>query len=315
MGLIARVLGKLGIKVAGVRGDRAWSFCPFHRDEHPTNFFVRVAGERAGQWHCFACKGGGSLAELVERVRGCDRDQAREWVAALRQGDDVEGHVPEVEGVRIVVEPVGQRAFRLPREVVLRPLGAWSDTARRYAERRHLTARQVERWGLGYAVVGRLAGRLVIPVRYASGEAVSYMARSFAGHESKYYYPMEREHADLDCMFGEQHWPAHPKRHEVVLCEGALNALAVERACPGRFVAALGGSDPRPIHVLKLAGFRRVVVLMDDDPAGEGAAGVLRDQLVRHVALSRVNLGAGRDADDVPAEELRDAVCEQGTGR
>lgn len=315
MNLTQKVLAKLRIRVEDAGGEkRSYGLCPFHVDKNPTTFFVRLRGERAGLFHCFACKTSGNLLDLVMKRRDCSLRGAQEWLEELRAGADVEEERPKLDGVRLVVSPLGRRAFRMPAEVHAGPLESWVTPARRYAEERHLDEPQLARWGIGYAVSGRLAGRLVIPVRDRGGEARSYMARTFADHEARYYYPREREHADPDVIFGEEHWRGS---YEVVVCEGALNALAVERALGqgAQFpnVAALGGSDVRPMHVLKLAGFARVVVLTDDDGAGDGAAVVLTAQLGRHARVVRVSLGRGRDADSVPPDELRGMLCRSGT--
>jgi DNA primase len=311
--LVERVLSKLGVAVT-VRGKKGMAPCPFHAERTPGAFMIYVGGDRAGGFRCLSCGEHGGLVEFVKRMRDCSADGAREWVEALRQAGDEEVG-PTFEDVRLVVDPLERRAFRLPREVVLGALPSWAETPRFYAERRHLTPDQVARWGLGYAVEGRLAGRLVIPVRDREGAARSYHARTFAGHDQRYFYPSGREHPDLDCMFGEQHWPspASYARGSIIACEGALNALAVERALGPRWmsnvsVAALGGSDPRPMHVAKLASFTDVAVLTDEDEAGEGAADVLVRQLGGHVRVKRVTLGGGRDADDVARDELREAI-------
>ena len=306
-GLVKHVLQKLGI-IVEVRGCKGAMPCPFHDERTVGAFIIYVEGDRVGGFRCLSCGAHGGLVDFVERVRGCSREGAKEWIARLREGDVEEARSP-VQRVELVVDRGVRRPFELPREVVRRPLDQWSETARRYAEQRHLTAGQVARWGVGYAVVGRLKGRLVIPVCDQHGAVQSYMARSFAGHSAKYFYPSLRDGPSLDAMFGEQHWPRHDRNAvEVVVCEGALNALAVERCYEGQPVAALGGSDPRALHVFKLAGFGRVCLLTDQDPAGDGAAAVLWRQLARHVEVRRVTLGVGRDADDVTSAELRGAL-------
>ena len=106
----------------------------------------------------------------------------------------------------------------------------------------------------------------------------------------------------------------------MVVCEGAFNALAVERVWPGAedreaahawglpAVAAIGGSVLRPMHALKLAAFREVLVLTDPDHAGEKVALELAGALGRHVVVKRVTLAPGTDADSIPGEDLRRAL-------
>ena len=314
MSLVERALAKLGIE-ATVRGRKALALCPFHDDRRVGNFMVYASGDRAGGFRCFSCGAHGGLRDLVARRRGCSIEGALEWIDRLReQGDEQGDEGPVVERVQLTVASVHHRTFQLPKEIKFGPLDGWVLPAREYARKRHLTERQIEGWGIGYATVGRLSGRIVLPVCDARGVARSYMARTFAGHEARYYYPRDRELPDLDCMFGEQWWPpvAARRRWQVVVAEGALNALAVERAMGTAplSVAALGGSDPRPMHVAKLAGFGHVVVMTDDDRAGRGAAWELSVGLARHTRVTRVSLGEGRDADDVPPEELRSRLCE-----
>jgi DNA primase len=291
------------------RGDRLWAQCPFHEDQDPS-WFVRRSGERAGQHHCFACKAGGPLDSLIKHVLKTSDAGARAWLEKLDAGE-APGPAEAPEFIIAASRP-GAKGFALPREVRCTPLGAWPSIPRAYATARGLTPEQVERWGIGYAPEGRLAGRLVIVVRDAAGRARNYMARDFTGGEPRrYLYPAAVDRPDLDVVFGEQHWPASNRRR-VVVTEGALDALAVERAVGGT-VAALGGSMVRPLHVAKLGTFREVVVLTDSDAAGDAAADVLGASLGRHAALLRVRLPEGKDAASVSSAELEAALCETNT--
>lgn len=311
--LVLRALQKLKVEVQDPGGDRrAYGHCPFHEDAKPDNWFIRLRGERRGQYHCFSCKANGGLVDLIAHVRKCSVAGAREWLEALRADCGEGAEERPYLAARMEVGPLTSRGFRMPAGFEDGPYVEWPETARRYAEeQRHIPEEQRARWGIGYSLVGRLSGRLVLPVHGQDGVARSYMGRSFVDHAVRYYYPAEREGADKDVIFGERYWPALKPRgcETVVLTEGALNALAVERAIPGVYVAALGGSQPRPMHVLKVAGFGRVVVFTDGDRAGDGAAAELTAQLVRHTEVVRVSLGEDRDADDVPQDELRELVC------
>lgn len=311
MNRVERALDRLGIVVQDKGLDRrAYGACPFHVElgKHD-NWFIRLRGPRRGQYHCFVCKESGGLADLAMHRLGVELGPALEWLDAHGGPDE---KPPTYEGVRMVLVDASERAFRWPREIRGGPLARWVTPARQYAERRHLTPDQVERWGLGYAVIGKLAGRLVIPVRDAHGVPCSYMARTYGAHETRYLYPSQRDSPDLDVVFGEQFWPPVEARDDkiVVVTEGALNALAVERAMEGEVsVVALGGSDVRMLPLAKVATFGTVVVFTDDDLAGGKAADALSWQLARHTRVRRVTVGEGRDADDVPRDELRDTLC------
>jgi hypothetical protein len=202
------------------------------------------------------------------------------------------------------VAPREDFSFHLPADVVVSPLEDWPGPARRFAARRGITADQVARWGLGYAADGRLAGRIVFPIRNRWGVPTSYHSRLFAGEGPRYLTPDRREGADLDAVFGEQHWESDlglRKKQTVVVWEGAIKALAFERACPGRPFGVLGGVDLQPGAVLKLVSFGRILVATDDDAAGDAAARKF-DSLSRHVTVGRVKLP--RDPDEMPSEEV-----------
>ncbi len=232
------------------------------------------------------------------------REEARAWVKSL--GDEpVADPEPLPQAVTINVGSLSGRVFTMPREFLREPLAEWVTPARRYAESRGITALQVERWFLGYAVDGKLAGRIVIPTTSRTGFPQGYMARSFAEQRKRYLYPSAADRPNLDVMFGEFHWPAafRRKEHEVVVTEGALNALAVERARPGN-LAALGGRHIRPMHVGKLATFGLVTILTDPDDAGDAAAKEIEACVGRHTKTRRVRLPEDRDANDMTREEL-----------
>lgn len=295
------VLEAIGIEVVHRRGRRIWARCPFHESERASTFFVRVAGDRSGQNHCFSCKKGGGLTALVMHMRDCDRDAAVAFIAALGKG-----YEPPRVRARVVRGPprMVRSRFVMPREVILEPLAEWVTLARRYAESRGITAEEVELFGLGYAVDGRLSGRIILPWLGAGRVLGGYSARTFVDEEPKYQTPPESDNADRAVMFGEHLWPNGRGRRIVVVTEGALNALAVRRAHDVA-VAALGGSEIDPMQVTKLATFARVVLLTDPDEAGNKAALALERMLSRHVETMRVVLPEGCDALDVGTIALR----------
>jgi DNA primase len=310
---VERVLGRLGIVIEERRGQRLWALCPYHKDRHAENWFIRHTGPRRGQHHCFACKAGGSLLELVEHVRRCDRDKARAWLK-----DFADDAAPPAAGrIRVEVSSPFAGGFELPAELIVEPFKKWVSGARSYAKSRDITLAQVKKWRIGYAVEGRLAGRLIFVARDTDGVPSSYSARTFVDAKKRYLTPDSREGADLDVMFGEEHWPAPDERGKrpgfVVLVEGAINGLAVERALVAAgvegYFAVMGGSHLRPIHAMKLASFERVLLLSDPDAAGDDVAELYDAALARHTAVERVRLPAGSDAQSVSLDELVSLLC------
>lgn len=296
------ILDALDIEVVKKKGFRAWALCPYHEDHDPS-WFIRVFGKRTGQHYCFACKKGGTLLELVMHVRALSAKDARQFIETSGKGFE-----PAKIKARVIERPamLGRVRFRMPREVIVKPFEKWSASPKRYAIKRGITAEQVERFQIGYAVDGRLRGRLVFPFIDRHGPA-SYSARTFVGEEPRFLTPHESEHADLGAIFGEHLWPRAHERDVIVVTEGAIDALAVDRACDFN-IGALNGSDIDSMQAVKLVTFKLVLCLTDNDPAGNNAAKVLRGLLGRHTAFERVSLPEGVDAAKMDRDGLSDAL-------
>ena len=195
------------------------------------------------------------------------------------------------------------------RKIQLRAaLDEWVSQARDYALSRDITPEQVERYGLGYAVFGNMAGRIILPSRDVEGRPRNYTARAFNGHHKRYLAADMRERPDTGTMFGEQFWPPPTTRRRVVALEGAINGLAVERACPELPFAVIDGSEPRPAHFAKLATFPHVIILTDSDKAGDKASEILECGLGRHVLVTRARFPAGIDAQKAGDELVREVL-------
>jgi len=300
---VDRVLVRLGIE-AKKKGREWTSLCPNpeHHDRSPS-FRVRdePGSTKHGCFKCWPCQWGGTLVDLVQKLRKID--DYRDAIKWILEGVSVDQQ--EVSGVEVRVRPPPLR-FRLPDEVVVAPLAEWPAPIRDYARGRGIEEWQVDRWGIGYAVEGRLKGRIVFVLRDARGRPRGYSARSFTGAEKRFLEPSDPEKADASAMFGEQHWPPAGERAEasVFLFEGAIKALAAEAALPGAYVAATTGSEVRPLHSTKLATFGRQCLVGDDDPAGTKVSSQLVAQLERHTHPSRLVLPRKLDADKLPREEL-----------
>lgn len=262
--------------------------------------------------NCKSCDAGGDLADLVMQVRGLhNKSVAKEWLEQFAEVVDRQ----DLEQARVVVRAGARRAaaFRYPLGVVDEPSSEWPTPVAEYVfspppKGRGITVTQARLWGIAYALEGRLAGRIVIPVWDRQKRLASYMARTFTGQKKRYLTPDEKEGADLDAVFGEFFWgpDRSPNGDTVVVTEGALKSLGVDRALPGTPTAGLGGSHVRPIVVAKLAGrFRRAIVLTDADKAGERAGDEIEAGLARHLETERARLAPGQDADSVPPAALR----------
>jgi DNA primase len=296
---IGKVLARLNIQAK--RQGREWvAVCPNreHDDRSPS---WRIRDEpdstRHGYHHCWPCGFKGGILSLVQHVLQLEElSDARAW---LEESSMVEQKA--VEEVEVKIAPPRLR-FRLPPEVTVEPFESWPGPARDYFLSRKLEPWQAERWGIGYAVTGRLRGRLVIVSRNVKGHPMRYTARTFTGEEKRYLEPRPEENANPNVMFGEQHWPALGQRDVLFVVEGAINGLALEAELPGIYFAATAGSSMRPLYAPKFMTWKRIVVMTDPDDAGDKIGKEIETAMCRHNRSIRLRLPVGSDAAKMRVE-------------
>ncbi len=296
---IEAVIQALGIKLDDVRGRRAWAPCPIHKATDSVTWFIRLRGRYASTWHCFSCKEGGSLNDLVQRVRNCSFKEAKEFIET--RGADAK---PVAQSVVVRKRPpvISKKRFQLPSSVIFKPFKEWVSGARDEAKRRLITEEEIKTFKLGYAVDGRLAGRIVIPWIDTRQRIGGYSARTYCDQEPKYITPHEDDNPDLTIMVGEHIWG---ERNILVVTEGAINGFCVRRVMPELSFGAIGGSEINTQHIIKMSSFKRVLLLTDADKAGDKAASQIRSTFGRGTSvLQRIRLPEEKDAFDVGPEYL-----------
>ena len=292
------LLDRLGISYRR-RGRALLAPCPLpgHSEKEPSWSMRDEPGEEKNSVHwCFGCGRGGGPADLVAAVLGVDLADARAWIrsgACYRESD--------LPAQIVISVKRAKPAFVLPEGVAYAPLGAWPTPARLNLQKRRVDPAQAARWGLGYAVDGRLAMRVVIPVRDGGGVVRSFVARSFVarsgGREAKRYLePREEDGADHAAILGEHLWPRPELRCVALVGEGWFDGAALERASGGLPVAVLHGS-PHPGQVGwdavigKLASFPLLVAAVDPNDAGERLLSSLTGALGRYSKILPLRCG------------------------
>lgn len=296
---VERLLARLGIE-AKRRGKEWEAICPnkLHADRSPSWRIRDDPGSVKHGYHkCWPCGFSGGAGALVMHVLGIE--EYRDAIAWIEKEVVVDQKPVEAIEIRVAAPRLG---FRLPEGVNVEPLALWPMLARSYIERRGIEPWQVERWGIGYAVSGRLKGRIVVVSRDARGRPVRYTARSFVDAEKRYLEPEPGERASMNAMFGEQHWP-RDNRSLVFVVEGAINGLALEAELPGIYLAATAGSSMRGLYATKLQTFGTVCAMTDPDAAGDKLAAEIEASLSRHSRVRRLRLPDG--LDQAKLRELR----------
>ena len=312
---IPKVLEWLGIK-SRRRGHEIWACCPIH-GEHEPSLQIRDEkdGKNHGVWRCFGCGEKGNAVQLASAILGVDYNTAQAMM--IERG--MFGAAPPIPTTVVVESMPVHSGFAMPPGAEFPPWEQWLPSPKRYVLDRGITQVQVEKWRIGYAASGILNGRIVIPVNDSKGTLCGYSARTFVGGLRRYLEPSVAEGYDPGVMFGENYWPEPAHRRVVVLTEGAINALAVERAldiCP-EFdtvvppVGAVRGSQLHPGHIASLATFRTILVASDPDAAGDKLFASITAALTSSCMRTRVRrvvIPSKRDAADLPTDELMDAI-------
>jgi DNA primase len=238
------------------------------------------------------------------------------------------------------------------REVLLQARQA--DAARLYLAGRGLTAETLERFGIGYAptswdaltrrligrsfnneelissglaspsnrggVVDKFRGRIVIPIRDASGRAVGLGGRIMPGAEGPKYLnsPAGPLFDKSHTLFGLDLAKAAIRREKLtVIVEGYTDVMAAHQAGFANVVASLGTALTRGQIELATRYADGIALAYDVDLAGEAATqrGLLEelgpDQSVSRVRVVRIP--AGKDPDELirnDPDAWRKAVAE-----
>lgn len=298
---VESVLKRLNIE-ARKEGRLEWrALCPNpdHEDRNPSwRIRDEPGSERDGMHKCWPCDFGGGIVHLVKTVLKCTYPEAYKWI------ESSEVAKPPPIAVHLSVRSL--RTFRLPEGVEIKPFDEWTIIPTKYAKKRGITPEQIERWSIGYAVEGRLEGRLVFPIRTRHGRLAGYTARTMVNHEERYKEPDLYERANRGVMWGEQFWV--PKR-PVIVVEGALKALAVERVRPDINLAVTSGSSVAATIAFKLASFTDVIINTDQDDAGDRLANEIAFSLNRQQVWNhRLRFEGKKDADRMDPNELLERI-------
>ena len=275
--------------------------CPWHDDRHPS---LSVSPSR-NRVHCFVCgKGTDAIGWLQDRQGLSFQEAVLEL--ARRNGVTVAEGDPEAqarfeqewrERRQLMAQRTEQRAqFHQALLQQLEQGGAGAD----YLRSRGISAETAIGWQLGFA-----AGRLVIPLNDAAGQAVGFCGRATGNQEPKY----RNSTSDLlfqrnGLVFGlDQAAETIRREGTALLVEGPLDVIQLHQAGFTQAVACLGTSvSELQLQLLRRQGMKRLLIALDGDSAGQSATEKLLEQLQPQLvggglSASVVQLPEGQDAD------------------
>jgi 5S rRNA maturation endonuclease (ribonuclease M5) len=235
-------------------------------------------------------------------VRGLSMGGSRQWITD--RGLWLKGSLPLA--VTFEITKLLSNKLRIPSKLLSGNLAVWVTPVRRYALKRGITEAQRFKWDICYAIDGAMGGRIVFPVKDEKEEWLGWHARTFCNQDKRYKNASEGDGFDPGAIFGMRHWPPPDERQglSLVLTEGALDALACERA-GAKFLAAVGGSEPHARQLLKLQQWERILVATDGDDAGDRLYRTIKFALGTRVDVRRVEIPRNADAAELTREVLK----------
>ncbi|MEV0380269.1 DNA primase [Nonomuraea sp. NPDC050643] len=309
---IADVIGE-HIQLRSAGGGNLKGLCPFHDEKSPS---FNVTPER-GMFYCFGCSEGGDVITFVEKIEHLPFSEAVERLAQ-RAGIQLQyeqgGYVPRrdhgerarlIEAHRVAAEFYADKLF-----------GPDAAPGRRFLSERGFERADAEMFGVGYAPaewealtrhllgrgfsaeeivkgglskegrrgpIDRFRGRLIWPIRDATGDVIGFGARKLLDSDDGPKYlntPDSPLYKKSQVLYGIDLAKREiSKRAQAVIVEGYTDVMACHLAGVPTAVATCGTSfGEEHIKILRRflldqAEFRgEVIFTFDGDAAGQKAA-------------------------------------------
>jgi DNA primase len=318
--------------------------CPFHNEKTPS-FYVN---DEKGFYHCFGCQAHGDAISWLTDTQGLGFMDA---VKELAEGAGMEVPAPDPRAQEKAQRAAGlyevmEAAARWFNEQLGGVEGA---AARDYLQQRGIDEATRRKFGFGFApdARGRLKsalktfgndklveaglliapddgkepydrfrGRLTFPIRDARGRCIAFSARILGAGEPKYLNSPDTPLFDKGrTLFNiDKAGPASRSAGRVIVVEGQMDVIALDRAGIGEGVAPLGTAltDGQLGLLWRLT--PSPILCFDGDAAGQKAAVRAALRALPHVSPGRslgfVTMPPGQDPDDLLRARGRAALEE-----
>ncbi|TDD28148.1 DNA primase [Nonomuraea terrae] len=309
---IAEVIGE-HIQLRNAGGGNLKGLCPFHDEKSPS---FNVTPER-GMYYCFGCSEGGDVITFVEKIEHLSFSEAVERLAQ-RAGIQLQyeqgGYVPKRDhGERARLIEAHRAAAEFYADKLMSPEAG---PGRRFLSERGFERADAEMFGVGYAPaewealtrhllargftsdelvkgglakegrrgpIDRFRGRLIWPIRDATGDVIGFGARKLLDSDDGPKYlntPDSPLYKKSQVLYGIDLAKREiSKRAQAVIVEGYTDVMACHLAGVPTAVATCGTSfGEEHIKILRRflfdqAEFRgEVIFTFDGDAAGQKAA-------------------------------------------
>jgi len=279
--------------------------CPFHDDRKAKKHaYINI---KTGMWICFRCDEHGGFVRFARKALASRPDlKLHDYVIFDGEGEagasllhlsmPVLAKTPKIQPLPAGYLPVWLEApgYEEARKKALA-----------YLDSRGVSVITAHAYEIGFATIGQLRGRVIVPVRAVDSRLVGWVARDLTGEQFLKILSSSNEVESIkNHIFGldkAQYFS------EIVVVEGVFDAM---RHGPN-FVALLGKNPTaQQIAVLltmRAKGITKMTVLLDADASL--AAKFLAGRLVAHIPEVYVaTLLRSKDPGEAPDEEITEVI-------
>lgn len=282
----------LDIKIGAMDPNEIKICCPFctERGTSPDFKYRLGINLESGLGNCFNC-GWSSRQAFLEVVR----------IYGL--GDETVAQIEEIQFTQKTkarpTPAVLPADFQLLAEVDAND--EMDGPALAYAFKRGITREQMKRHEIGASFNER---RIIFPIRAEDGTLWGHIGRDYTGQNwLRYLYSKS-----LKAMWNAKLY-TYPE-DMVIISEGAVKALAIERAIHNKYCSAgLGGNSIQDTKLAQIKGFREAILFPDPDvPGMEGFLRVASNLDSQFKKVTMVWPWPTKQADDMTPKEIRELL-------
>ncbi len=338
---IEMVLEHYSIELRKVNATNLRGTCPLptHVGDSGTSFGVNTE-KNAWACHAGSCvakrdgKKGGNVLDFVAAMEGCTiRDAAlklQNWFSVEASNERPTDYVPsrdrKKKPKKLVAKEKGSDDLRnsskndvespcengcdtpnKPLEFELKSV----DMSHEYFKRRGIKQATAEYFGAGFFHGrGSMSERVVIPIHNEVGELIAYAGRAIDNTEPKYKVPAGFKKS---LVLFNLHRAENPQ-DRVVVVEGFFDAMKVHQAGFPHVVALMGCEMSEAQEALLVECFDEIVIMLDNDKAGNYAATQIVAHLMDKAFMRLVHVPEGKQPDQLSSEEIQKLLAFLGKG-
>ena len=324
------------------RGAQYMGLCPFHNEKTPS-FSVSPSKQ---MYYCFGCGAGGNVITFVMQYENLTFIEALKFLAersniALPQKEETQGERKTRSEKNILLE-INKLAAMYFYHQLRQPQG---DQARDYLLARGLSAEDIVHFGLGFSnktsddlyrylkskgyddAILKQTGlvtveergsrdkfwnRVMFPILDVNSRVIGFGGRVMGDGMPKYLNSPETKLFDKSKNLYGLNFARYSRKEDMILCEGYMDVIALQRAGFVNAVASLGTALTIS-HVQLLRRYvKRVILAYDSDGAGINAArraiGLLREA---GMSARVLNMQPYKDPDEFIKNLGKDAYQER----